>query len=1361
MSKSGLMLATITTLVLILLAGAAFAQRIVVQADQFTSTTYLTAQEIADIKATHNLHGFGVAEYTFTVPQAGWYELYVQAAPVTTDLFLDNEFLINTTFESGVWPQKEGAEKTLNLDLTAGEHTLRLDRAWPFGLPWMARFFLDPSTTVAGMVRLAPLKDYLDFRLGERFPVELKAGRLPQAYTLTLTMTNVESGEVVHTLPEQIPAGQGTYTQTLDIPTDLEGVFDLKATDAQGNAVDRITQYLVVDTHHRPTPGTEVTKELVATIDPSKQAPDYVSAGGVRMVHAAFGDYLESGPKGRTEDQDNADWFAYILHLPSKEELYEAEIQYPDDDLRTYNIILAETAANPYPPTLGVRSGGEFTLSNQMQTQEFYFYPRQNDPRLLFYNWFRGQRAAAGIIRVYRVTGNLPVLAPPQPGQREYGFYQEEPLRFTTNFGGEPVGNTWANINRSADRLCQWANYLGANLWHPTIAVYQSDLWPSHLLPGWAPADTDGYGVIGPYSDKEQFRKDVVRLMLLNCEKYGLGFVGELHMDVNGVLGRHLDTLFGGTGTTDDDSPAKPWLSVDRTGQFNSLHYNALYPGVEDWVASVIQELATRYSDSPAFQGVSLRFMGWQFSGWQTLSSINWGYEDWTLAQFQKDTGIQVPVANDDPQRFSKRYDWLMANAYKPWVDWRCQRIFAYHQRLAAILTKARPDLKLHLDLYGPTYDLKYASNISPQDWEQKGWTGLIRESGIDPALYRQDPTIVLNEDRAYPSAGGTMDPFVVAQAREEDHSAVPLEGVSKPAGDGTVSFLHFDANSYEGEVMPGEWLGLGKQMLNGRDKVAPAGVINPAGVHFLARFAAALADANVIYIHDGSHGYSQQQPQYLRDWLAQYRALPPIGMTRLPGGGDPVALWSGKQGGRTVFYVVNRAPYPVAITVHFAAQPDLRRLAPAQTVPVTGPAWSLSLEPYQLLALSSNLPPQDLTATVPADVKSLLDKQIAFTEELLRGEGAAAGIALIPYSPMDQRAAEAQLAVAKADLAAGRYVTARLDLMQYHLIKVYEAFGAYPPDLLYRKAPAPPDQALSPAALLAQSMAPAAAAAAVIPASQISPALAGEEVLAWSGQPLDLHVQEPTANRFRVSLGYATAAPYARPTVLLDGQLLPGQNATAIQENAVWGKFTPLPPFTMRPGEHRLDFQPRPGSRVGLFYFSLDPVYRVLPPSDWMVIGPFPGISDPPQIATGMAPVYPPETERDFSSTYPGADGKPVAWIHPPGTGDYVNLHQITGAYNWRVSYAVTYITSPEDRAAELKFGMDYWARIWVNGHQVWEQLTPHGGPARGQYTVPLQLHQGVNELLIKLHAGSSGNGFWAAISDPGDLTVAAQEGQ
>ena len=54
----------------------------------------------------------------------------------------------------------------------------------------------------------------------------------------------------------------------------------------------------------------------------------------------------------------------------------------------------------------------------------------------------------------------------------------------------------------------------------------------------------------------------------------------------------------------------------------------------------MISEIANRYKDSPAFKGISIRLMAWCFSGWQTVASIDWGYEDYTVDLFQKETGV-------------------------------------------------------------------------------------------------------------------------------------------------------------------------------------------------------------------------------------------------------------------------------------------------------------------------------------------------------------------------------------------------------------------------------------------------------------------------------------------------------------------------------------------------------------------------------------------------------------------------------------------------------------------------------------------------------------------------------------------------
>ena len=37
--------------------------------------------------------------------------------------------------------------------------------------------------------------------------------------------------------------------------------------------------------------------------------------------------------------------------------------------------------------------------------------------------------------------------------------------------------------------------------------------------------------------------------------------------------------------------------------------------------------------------------LGWQWQGWNALPGLNWGYAHWTIAQFEKDTGLPTGIA--------------------------------------------------------------------------------------------------------------------------------------------------------------------------------------------------------------------------------------------------------------------------------------------------------------------------------------------------------------------------------------------------------------------------------------------------------------------------------------------------------------------------------------------------------------------------------------------------------------------------------------------------------------------------------------------------------------------------------------------
>ncbi|MBT9151498.1 MAG: hypothetical protein DDT40_01694 [candidate division WS2 bacterium] len=144
-----------------------------------------------------------------------------------------------------------------------------------------------------------------------------------------------------------------------------------------------------------------------------------------------------------------------------------------------------------------------------------------------------------------------------------------------------------------------------------------------------------------------------------------------------------------------------------------------------------------------------------------------------------------------------------------------------------------------------------------------------------------------------------------------------------------------------------------------------------------------------------------------------------------------------------------------------------------------------------------------------------------------------------------------------------------------------------------------------------------------------------------------------------------------------------------------------------------------------------------------------------------------PAEKELDFSAEYTGFNGRKVKWttpesgVSPTGPFDkgYIDIYKTFGVRSQVISLAVTYIKSPESREAAIKFGADYWARVILNGQEIFHpEIRPLVAPVKGEVTIPVTLTQGENILLIKNHAGSGGNGFWISITDPGDLEFSSK---
>ena len=1329
------------------------------RAADFYSTEFLSEQEIQDIKEKNRLAGYGQATYKFEIPETGWYELYVQAVTWPTEIFLNDEFLIYTPFDSGVWETKEkDTYKVLNLYLSKGFHTIAFNRPWHPPLPNIRGFYLQSATDLSGSCRLIPEKDYLAFRKGEKFPVNLYACKEAKENTLIIRIFEAESKSNIKEIVKKIPSGSGNYEERIEIPTETEGVFDIEVIDENGKYLDRIIQYCVVDTR-QPSFAGEIKKELVRVIDAVITEPDF-SRGSTRVIHTPVGSYRESGETGREKGTHIASWFAYVLDLPTVQEPYLLEIEYPDDDSRTTAIVLVDRFGSPQPGQ-GYFSGGVYTLSEKILVQDFYFTPRDSDTRLMFYNWNTGERAALSKIKIYKITDGFPALKYGREG-RMYGMYQEETMRFIWNFGAAALeGDTWVNFFNSAERVGKLLNYAGINLWFPTIAVYQRMLWPGKKIQGYSV----GTDMPGPVTLKEPYKKDIMRIMLLASEKYGLNFIGDLFMPPTG-LQRHLDKRLGGKGTLADDGWHKPWLTVSRKGEVGLQshqrpYYNAAYPGMQEWTGDVFRELIERYKDSPAFKGISIRFLSWCFGGWQTFASINWGYEDYTIELFEQETGIRVPVDKNDPQRFEKRYDYLINNYYKQWVEWRCKKMYEYHSKLAGILTDVRPDMKLYLFFMSDAF----AYDVTDKEIQTKGRLAILREAGIDPALYKENPSIVLIHSTGYPLKAGHMDNLVSKEMTGE------LAKHDKE--ERSISALSFSTNhegvyaTYEelGYNPAEEYIGPG---IGGRPRIYPDSTVNPSGIHYLQRFANAMAEGNMTFLIDGNHGYALGQPAYLRTFLAEYRALPEMAMKPL-GDTDPVVLWHGKHKGQNYFYLVNRAYYKADAEVTFSGAPEVKRLSTGKALKTDGNILKIELAPYEMLSFR-NAPdsePKDIKITVPMEEKEILQKQVQFVHNLIYGETDT--VEVISLTPSDIRNATKKLEEVRSCLELGHTWRARQLLLQ--MIKLYEAFKSYPPGLLNRKTVSLPEGAMS-AEKIMENLEDKSKAD-IKDAKEIVEGLYEGKVLMLKEEKLKVRVEIPFKGKYIVWYSYLKGKDFAPPELLYNDRVI---GKMGVQQG-IYEEMTASKPVVMEKGEICLLIKKK-DLQTGLTGLFIEPLFHDIIAEHFHATGPFTGLtgvaisrSNQEMIASKMDETYFPEDEIDFKKKYK-VDGKALSWVRPqkgilgtdPDALNYIDLHKTFGEISEHgrgtISYAVTYIYSPEEREASLSVGVDYWAKILVNKEIV---LTPHIRPAappkKGEIEVPVKLRKGTNEILIKIHAGTAGNGFWMAISDPGDLTYGEPE--
>ena len=272
-----------------------------------------------------------------------------------------------------------------------------------------------------------------------------------------------------------------------------------------------------------------------------------------------------------------------------------------------------------------------------------------------------------------------------------------------------------------------------------------------------------------------------------------------------------------------------------------------------------------------------------------------------------------------------------------------------------------------------------------------------------------------------------------------------------------------------------------------------------------------------------------------------------------------------------------------------------------------------------------------------------------------------------------------------------------------------------------------------------------------------VCPQWPGEKLMVTTAAGIAINWLMPCDARYGITTGYVEGGEFGGLDMYADGKLLgrleaDGSGPRGVSRAIVTAAALPA-------GQRRLELRRRGGGKTAVGFMECVPVLRDIGGESWTAVGPFTY-----DLKSGLAPeqlletmVYAPESTRDFETAVALDQQTTARWTRMNACGNYVDFKKVFGAGEGSIHYAATYLFSPRPYRVRLRYGMDYYLRMWLNGKLVLPFARGHGPACKGQFFLDVDLPAGQSELLVKVAAGSSGSGFWMAVSDLEDIVVRA----
>ncbi|HCE44207.1 MAG TPA: hypothetical protein DET40_11725 [Lentisphaeria bacterium] len=683
--------------------------------------------------------------------------------------------------------------------------------------------------------------------------------------------------------------------------------------------------------------GSKLDTRLIETIDLVRGVPPerFTSIGDCVKGALDGRTYFEAGKKKN-------DRFAVKLDLPAAGVPYVIEWDYPDDKLRTMELVGqdAKNPGNDYGLETGVFCGDEYPLSMKTLTHRSILWARAKSNALIFMTARAGAPAAVSEIRIYSMQGGLPDAgikdaAPVGGWTRTVGIHFEDPS-VGFDFGIER--QLMPEYEETLDRLIAYMKWSGQNLLSYPAVWY--------------------HGKMGLRYQPRQHPDNFIACILAKFAANGLGFMPAINFQNIDVP---EDVIINARTVSDGSLHNSPVMILSdgkpNPGGWHGSppNFNPLHPAVQGYVDAQIDEMLELYSGSPAFKGITMHL---------TKHTIPWfgdlkaGYNDYNIDAFEKDTGRKVDVDRSKPLRGKLYYDWLMANARNEWIQWRCAKIADWYKAVAKRMAAKRPDLKLSLFSYNPTI----SDHSGDPRFKQPDFADLIdKESGIDSKLYAGIPNIILAQT-IYPSDYRQMAGVSWLAA------ALPVvrDDYKKPAvysmlNDASFPWINMHDRYFEDAVgRAGKWWGGEGNPLKASwltETGWRVSTLNPNINSFLEHFVMPLKYNDIMGFTKGGYligtcGVEEK----LAEFSKAYRILPAKKFTDLAGSTETVKSRALTMPDGTWFYAVNTGKDPSSVSFVFDRAPGtVSDLGAGQEQKVSDAKFKVELKPYQLRSFKAS----------------------------------------------------------------------------------------------------------------------------------------------------------------------------------------------------------------------------------------------------------------------------------------------------------------------------------------------------------------------------------------------------------------------